>query len=245
MKAWRWWLALAALSLGADEAAAIVGAADDGAPYRDRVVMILNRGPEGSGFCTGLVLAPRIVLTAAHCLRSPKDMLALYRDEANNPVTLNIVRSEQHPGYRGDAVRRRVKSLDIGLVLLETPLPGRFQPSVIANRGAAVGETVEVAGFGLGREGDAHSGGTLRAASLIVSEPASRVVLWAGDPRSTGLGACSGDSGAPIFASDGSALALVAWTKGPKGRECGSITQGPLLAPQRAWIDGVISVFSP
>ena len=38
MKAWRWWLALAALTLGADEAAAIVGAADDGAPYRDRLL---------------------------------------------------------------------------------------------------------------------------------------------------------------------------------------------------------------
>ena len=42
-----------------------------------------------------------------------------------------------------------------------------------------------------------------------------------------------------LAADNASVLAIVAWTAGQKGRKCGSLTQGPLLAPVRAWIDGV------
>jgi hypothetical protein len=36
-------------------------------------------------------------------------------------------------------------------------------------------------------------------------------------------------------------LAIVAWTSGPRGRHCGELTQGPLVAPQRAWIDATLA----
>ena len=37
--------------------------------FADRVAMVLIRGGNKAGFCTGLVLSPRVLLTAAHCLR--------------------------------------------------------------------------------------------------------------------------------------------------------------------------------
>ena len=81
----------------------------------------------------------------------------------------------------------------------------------------------------------AHSGGVLRAVGLEVGEPRSAVLLWAkGAP---GAGACSGDSGGPIFNARGEVTALVAWTRGAAGRLCGALTQGPWLAPLRRWID--------
>ena len=76
--------------------------------------------------------------------------------------------------------------------------------------------------------------------------PASKILLWADDPGGAGAGGCSGDSGAPIFAADGqTVVAIVAWTSGAKGRKCGAITQGPLVAPLRDWIASTIERWGP
>jgi hypothetical protein len=223
---------------GAPSAQAIVGPARDGAAFADRVVMVLTRGAEGSGFCTGIVLAPRIVLTAAHCLHAAPDMLVHYRDAEGQPILVRVVSTSIHPMYRVDAVKRRVVSIDAGLVETATPLPTAFRAAALSEGDPpAVGEAATVVGYGIGREGEAKSGGALRAADLRVREPASQILLWATDSGDAGAGACSGDSGGPIFAADGkTVVAMVAWTSGAKGHKCGSITQGPLLAPLREWI---------
>lgn len=232
---------------GAPTARAIVGPAHDGASFGDRVVMVLTRGAEGSGFCTGIVLAPRIVLTAAHCLHAAADMVVHYRDPEGQPILVAVAATSMHPLYRADAVKRRVVSIDVGLVETATPLPERFRPAVLADGAApAVGEAATVVGYGIGQEGKPKTGGALRAADLQVRAPASEILLWAADPAETGAGACSGDSGAPIFAADGKTiLAIVAWTSGVKGHKCGEITQGPLMAPLRDWIGSVTKRWAP
>jgi hypothetical protein len=224
------------------DARAIVGRSEDADAFADRIVMVLSRGAEGSGFCTGVVLTRRIVLTAAHCLRGPSDTLVFYRDGAGEPVTAPVVATKAHPLYRADAIARRVVSIDLGLLEIATPLPDTFHPAELGDRGVEVGEAVTTAGFGVAREGEPKSGGSPRAAALRVREPASKVLLWAEDPDHAGSGACAGDSGAPIFAADQRAvLALVAWTAGAKGHKCGVLTQGPLIAPVRDWIEGVLA----
>ena len=35
-------------------------------------------------------------------------------------------------------------------------------------------------------------------------------------------------------------LAITTWSAGTAGKRCGAVTQGPLLAPQRGWIDSVL-----
>ena len=159
---------------GAPTARAIVGPAHDGASFGDRVVMVLTRGAEGSGFCTGIVLAPRIVLTAAHCLHAAADMVVHYRDPEGQPILVAVAATSMHPLYRADAVKRRVVSIDVGLVETATPLPERFRPAVLADGAApAVGEAATVVGYGIGQEGKPKTGGALRAADLQVRAPAS------------------------------------------------------------------------
>jgi secreted trypsin-like serine protease len=78
----------------------------------------------------------------------------------------------------------------------------------------------------------------LRSVRLAVRAPASRVLIWAADPTGKAAGACSGDSGAPVWSPDGStAIAIVAWAQASHGRGCGGLTQGPLLAPLKGWIE--------
>src|ERR1700727_16680 len=216
---------------------ALVGAEPD-SRFADRVAMVLIRGGDKAGFCSALVLSPRVLLTAAHCLRPLRDMAVYYRDAAGAAVIIPIGAAIAHPLYRADAIQARVESIDLALIRPARPLPPRFAGAAIADGGPAIGARAIVSGYGAAREGDWSSGGELRSVTLAVCEPASTVLIWAADPTGRAAGACSGDSGAPVWSADGSAaIAIVAWAQAAHGRGCGGLTQGPLLAPMKGWIE--------
>lgn len=217
---------------------ALVGAAPDGR-FADRVAMVLLRGGGSAGFCSALVLSPRILLTAAHCLRPLRDMAVHYRDAAGEAVIIPVDAAIAHPRYRADAIQARVESIDLALIRAARPLGPGFAVALIGDGGPPpIGAPAIVSGYGASREGDWSSGGVLRSVTLAVREPASTVLIWAADPAGREAGACSGDSGAPVWSADGStAVAIVAWAQAPHGRGCGGLTQGPLLAPVKGWIE--------
>ncbi|MBV9908213.1 MAG: trypsin-like serine protease [Hyphomicrobiales bacterium] len=229
---------VAALAAPLHPARALVGGEPDGR-YADRVAMVLIRGGDKAGFCTGLVLSPRVLLTAAHCLRALPDMAVHYRDGAGAPVVIPVDAAISHPLYRPDAIKARVESIDLALIRTARPLPSRFVGAAIAEGGPPpIGAPAIVSGYGAAREGDWSSGGELRSVRLAVREPASTVLIWAADPSGRAAGACNGDSGAPIWSADGSAaIAIVAWAQAAHGRGCGGLTQGPLLGPLKSWIE--------
>jgi Trypsin len=232
-------LALAlALGSAAQAAHALVGAAPD-ERFADRVAMVLMRGPGEAGFCSALVLDSRTLLTAAHCLRPVGELAVHYRDASGAAVVIPVEAAVAHPRYRPDAIRTRVESIDVALVRTSRPLDARFVGATLASGdGPAVGEPVVLSGYGSTRESDWKSGGTLRSVTLAVREPASPVLVWAADPDGRPAGACSGDSGAPIWSADGAtAVAIAAWAQAPHGRGCGGLTQGPWLAPLKGWIE--------
>jgi secreted trypsin-like serine protease len=228
-----------ALTLLSAPSAALVGPAsrDDG--YAAHLVMILNRGFDKAGFCTGVVVGRRAVLTAAHCIVSSENMRIFYRDASGQPVLGEVEAAIVHPSYRADAVVKRVISIDLALVETRTPLDPRFSPAELDSSGqTSVGEALQIFGYGVASEGDGRSAGVLRAAGLVVRAPLSSILLWAEDPNGQGVGACTGDSGGPIVsAAGGKVLAIVAWSSGARrGSHCGALTQGPLVGPQMDWI---------
>jgi secreted trypsin-like serine protease len=223
-------------------APALVGASAPGGALSSAVVMVLNRWAGGAGFCSGIVVAQNIVLTAAHCLAAPKDMRIHFRDESGQPVLVDIEANAVHPLYRAEAQKTRERSIDLALLRTALPLPTRFRAVTLDDGTAiAVGSRFRVAGFGVTQEGAGTSAGELRVGLLAARAPLSPILLWAGDPAHAGTGACTGDSGGPIFAATSDILvAVVDWATGTGPHHCGDITQAALVAPQRGWIESVL-----
>jgi hypothetical protein len=228
---------LAAFATGLPAAQALVGDFREDAGLAGQVVMVLKRSGRVSGFCSALVLSRTAVLTAAHCVATPLDTRIFFRDGNGKPVLLAVGSVAVHPGFRPDAPRTRERSVDLALVKLAQSLPDGFQPAVLAGADPLpLGTKVHIAGYGLAREGDARSGGTLRSGELWVRAPLSDQLLWLAGPKNKPGGACDGDSGGPIFLADGRAAAISDWAQGEGAARCGVLTQAARIGPHRDWI---------
>lgn len=238
--------ASAALIAAALPAGAVVGASTTNADANTSLVMVLNHRGASAGFCTGIVLSPDVVLTAAHCVPPGADLRIDVPGTGPTPTLLPTAAVMRHPGYRPDAIRRRERSIDLALVRVAGSLPDRFESARLATTaGAAPGQSFRLTGYGVGVESEARTSGQLRSVTLVARQPLSSVLLWATDPAQGGAGACTGDSGAPMAAEDGAVAALVVWSAGTGARRCGDLTQALWLAPYRAWIDSVLSGWHP
>ncbi len=224
-------------------AEAIVGVSEPAPELTPYAVMVLSRSGKAAGFCSASVLAPNAVLTAAHCVAEPSNTRVHFRDAQGAPVFAEVAAIVRHPAYRADAVRTRQVSIDLALVRLAEPLPVRFKPIALAGMDTIKADQVfRIAGFGVTQEGAGATSGILRAARIAARLPLSQVLLWASDPQNKGTGACTGDSGGPILSLDQPTLIAVAdWAEGAGKQKCGALTQGALVAPQRAWIEGVLT----
>ena len=84
----------------------------------------------------------------------------------------------------------------------------------------------------------------MRAANLVATGRPGTLQVRLVDPATggerAGLGACTGDSGAPVFVAQGGRLAVagvVSWSTGPKlAAGCGGLTGVTPLVRYRDWI---------
>jgi hypothetical protein len=189
-------------------------------------------------------VARGVVLTAAHCVSGDDEHRVHFKDEAGKPVLIEPAAKAVHPGYDPKAVQTRRRSIDLALVRVLQPLPERFQTATLSGANPRRDGGLLVGGWGAAVERDFRTTGTFRTAPLKVVEPygPSTLLVWA--QGASGSGACEGDSGGPLVeAREGPApvFAVTTWATGPGRRSCGALTQGVLLGPQRAWIDGTLA----
>lgn len=225
-------------------AAAMVGGAEPAANGASRsVVMILGSGGTA---CTATAIARTLLLTAAHCVQPGAEYKLADLSDPRAPKLKPILHIARDPRFDMKRLLGHVATADVALVQLAQPLPAGVPAAALDDwtKPVAVGEAFVVAGYGVAVRGDGRTGGTVRAATLVATGQPNTLQLRLFDPRTkgetAGLGACAGDSGAPVFRDTNGRLAIigvVSWATGPKlSAGCGGLTGVTPLMRYRDWI---------
>ncbi len=218
------------------ESSNIIGGANSTAQFQkdNGVVGLLlvfenSQGQQGSATCTASLIAPKVAVTAAHCLVSPEGtdivaaLLVLDTDfskviEEVNNNDLSHVRVVTKAKIHEKYLAGRGTNNDIGLVGFNDALPADIKLAQVADaqmaRKIRKGTAVTLSGFGVdkyelqrnpvtGRLTPVGSGdGLLRQISgvRVLSLTATGEEITL--DQSQGRGACHGDSGGPAYVKD-------------------------------------------
>lgn len=187
------------------------GAIDDGG--FPEVVSVLVFHVDDAGVarpdtCTGTVIAPRVVMTAAHCLNPalyPASTISTVQVSPSSPRPRSLDAGwidaegwERFPDWQQYPI---AWVNDLALVRLRAPLPG-LTPAPYLPRALQlhdVGRELQVVGFGRTTTADPVGAGLRRVVALpLRGLTANSIEL--GDTVSAGV--CNGDSGGPSYLTD-------------------------------------------
>lgn len=178
----------------------------------------------GRTVCSGTLVAPRAVLTAAHCLPfDEKEPLPFARacigaSAARCVQTVAVTSSVRHPAYRPGAFHH-----DLAVVTLTDD--ARAAPAILAAEAPPLGSAMVLVGFGRTDASNPATIGERRARTVTVDSLAD-------DRASYGESTCTGDSGGGGFVA-GELVAVT--SSGPA--YCRDFGDSQLVATERAFIE--------
>ncbi len=162
-----------------------------------------------SGFCTGTLIEPDVVLTAAHCVDGREaETLAVFfgNDVAGSGERVPVARIEVHPAWDRNQTRN-----DIALLLLDRPVDHAPVPLFEASLDEdLVGGEVRVVGFGAPERGASGSIGDKRQGTATLTSFTADEFRIDASPSMT----CGGDSGGPVLLAVGDTeylLGVTSW----------------------------------
>lgn len=198
--------------------------------------------------CSGAVIAPEIVLTAAHCLMDGGSISVVSLDPRFRARRQLVIAVLPHPSFVPGTTPRTQPGTDLALLRLAQPLPRDMQPLVLGGH-LSQGETVTMAGYGLSVENNNRTARRLRETQLVNAGnyTTQNTVKVAVDiearGETPGAGACRGDSGGPVLrgpARSRDLVGIVSWSSGPlktrARRICGGFTAITPVSEFQNWI---------
>ncbi|MFZ5733485.1 MAG: S1 family peptidase [Pseudomonadota bacterium] len=243
-------LAVTMFTLSVSAHALVGGAAADRDGNGKSVVTIV--GSRGN-LCSGALIAADVVLTAAHCVPAGATYKIVIPGESP-PRLIDVKRVASHPQFNAQGIAAHRASADVALLQAAEPLTRSrtIAPTATPSTPIQAGNRYAIAGVGVTVRGDGRSGGTVRRASLVAtSKPGTlqiRLVDPATDNKSAGLGACTGDSGGPVFENQNGRdviVGVVSWSTAPNNAGgCGGLTGTTPLSLYRGWIVETMKAWS-
>lgn len=218
--------------IGANTEPIVDGTFETGYP---EVVLMYRR--DGAA-CTGTIIAPRVVLTANHCVASrfggaaPASYFRVYIGSSTRALTAEYQVSEVRPVPNAGLDSRRAN--DVALLILATP--AQEPPRELARESAWGLLSSSVTAVGYGQTPSGGSGTKYRTTTAITMVQEGFVFV---QPA-----VCSGDSGGPLIGPDGKIYGVASFIFSPDGRtepRCGT-APGAYNAIEHhlEFIDGVL-----
>jgi secreted trypsin-like serine protease len=168
------------------------------------VVLILKNTPDGrTGACSGTMLSPNKVLTAAHCLEGAASIEILYGTANDKFASVKASSWNIHPAYSRDSFTN-----DVGIVHSPASLPVPNLP-ILTSTAPKNEDRVSIFGFGV-TSGGGSVDGKLRVGAMNIGGIDTDKIYAYFDGGSSNT--CSGDSGGPMLLQVGGQQAIIGTT---------------------------------